>query len=104
MQVMLSVIIIHSNARVTLPCLVQYSDAFQKTKKLPLHVSLARIERERADVITRTQRRIAKLRAAEYHEESHCCLYTALLLCFCVALLLFLQWLYYVAVRNSKQL
>ena len=71
-----------------------------KKKPLPLHVSRAIIERERADVVIRTQRRIAQLRAAEYTDDSHCCRCT---FCFCLALLLFLQWLYLVAVRNSKQ-
>ena len=84
-----------------------------KKKTLPLHVSRALIERERANVIIRIQRRFALLRATESHDDedqvpkrivhSHC-LNT---FCFCVALvtmnLLFLQWLYY-EVRNSKQL
>jgi hypothetical protein len=85
-----------------------------KNKTLPLHVSRALIERERANVIIRTQRRITLLRATELPNDedpvptriinSHCCLNTS---CFCVALvtmnLLFLQWLYY-EVRNSNQL
>jgi hypothetical protein len=85
-------------------------------KPLPLHVSRALIEAERSNVVKRTQRRIALLRATENtrnHDDdddpvvavdSHCCLN---IICFCVLLvimnLLFLQWLYYEA-RNSKQL
>ncbi len=95
------------------------SDAFQK-KTLPLHVSRARIEAERANVLLRTQRRIALLRATEDQRNTqddddedpvtirtvhyHSCLN---MFCFCVSLitvnLLFLQWLYY-KVHNSKQL
>jgi hypothetical protein len=87
-----------------------------KYKTLPLHLSRALIEREGANVIIRTQRRIAQLRATELpndedpvptrivHSHSHSCINT---FCFCVALvtmnLLFLQWLYY-EVRNSNQL
>jgi hypothetical protein len=93
-----------------------------KTKPLPLHVSRALIEAERANVLLRTQRRIAMLRATEdqpnnqddedavtirtvhSNPHSHSCLN---MFCFCVSLvtanLLFLQWLYY-NVHNSKQL
>ncbi len=75
-------------------------------------MSRALIQREQADVIRRTQRRIAQLRATENSKHndddpdpviihSHCGLNT---LCFCVWLaimnLLFLQWLYY-DVRKS---
>jgi hypothetical protein len=88
-----------------------------KKKPLPLHVSRALILREQADVIRRTQRRIALLRATEnsknndddqdpvtviVHVHSPSWLST---ICFCVWLvilnLLFLQWLYY-DVRKSK--
>ncbi len=86
-----------------------------KKKPLPLHVSRARIEQERANVVIRTQRRIALLRATENSKEydddddtdpvtvhSHACLS---IFCFVVLLviinLLFLQWLYY-EVRESK--
>jgi hypothetical protein len=92
-----------------------------KIKPLPLHVSHALIERERADVIRRTQRRIAQLRATENSKhndddddpESSYCTFALLpqhflflfFFCFCVLLvimnLLFLKWLYY-EVRNSK--
>ena len=87
-----------------------------KKKTIPLHVSRALIQREQADVIIRTQRRIALLRATEnannndddedpvaivVHVHSHSWLST---ICFCVWLvilnLLFLQWLYY-DVRKS---
>jgi hypothetical protein len=87
-----------------------------KKKPPPLNVSRAAIERERANVIKRIQRRIAQLRATELpndedpvptrivHSHSHCCINTFY---FCVALvtmnLLFLQWLYY-EVRHSNQL
>ncbi len=85
-----------------------------KKKPLPLHVNRAQIEAERANVVKRTQNRIALLRAnenttqhdddplettnlaARHDVQTHCCLNT---LCFCVLLviinLLFLQWLYY---------
>jgi hypothetical protein len=67
-----------------------------KKKPLPLHVSRALIQREQADVIIRTQRRIAQLRAMEnannneddqdpvtivVHVHSHSWLST---ICFCV--------------------
>jgi hypothetical protein len=87
-----------------------------KKKPLPLHVSRALILREQADVISRTQRRIALLQATEnannndddqdpvtivVHVHSHSWLST---ICFCVWLvilnLLFFQWLYY-DVRKS---
>ncbi len=87
-----------------------------KKKSLPLHVSQARIEAERSNVIRRTQSRIAQLHATENmrdHEDeedrvvavhSHCFINT---FCFCVLLvtinLLYLQWLSY-EVRNCKQL
>jgi hypothetical protein len=81
-----------------------------KKKPLPLHVSRALIEAERVNVVLRTQRRIALLRATQdprdHHDDedpvtiryvdSHHCLN---IFCFCVSLLtmnlLFLQWLYY---------
>ncbi len=106
--------IIHYNARVTL-YFILHNQMPSKTKPLPLHVNRALIERERANVIIRTQRRIALLRATDElpNDEdpvptrivnSHCCLNK---FCFCVALvtmnLLFLQWLNY-EVRNSNQL
>ncbi len=88
-----------------------------KNKPLPLHVSRALILREQADVIRRTQRRIALLRATEnannidddkdpvtviVNVQSPSWLST---ICFCVWVvilnLLFLQWLYY-DVRKSK--
>ncbi len=87
-----------------------------KNKTLPLHVSRALIEAERNNVVLRTQRRIALLRATEdprhHHDDedpitihtvdSHYCLN---IFCFCVSLLtmnlLFLQWLYY-KVHNYK--
>ncbi len=80
-----------------------------KKKTLPLHVSRALIDAERANVLLRTQRRIAMLRATEDQRNnqddedpvtirtvhSHSCLN---MFCFCVSLvtanLLFLQWLY----------
>ena len=87
-----------------------------KTKSLPLHVSRALIQREQANMVLRTQRRIALLQANEIskdndaddkpvtvpvHSNYHYCLN---ILCFCVLLvvmnLLFLQWLYY-QVRNA---
>jgi len=91
-----------------------------KKKPPPLHVSRAIIEREQANVVLRTQRRIALLRAndksididADDNEmpvtvpvPAHChnCLS---MFCFCVLWvimnLLFLQWLYY-QVRNASQ-
>jgi hypothetical protein len=80
-----------------------------KKRPQPLHKSLRLIEEERANVVKRTQLRIAQLIAEENanvvpDEEAnvvpetdwHCCLNT---LCFCMLLLiinlLFLQWLYY---------
>ena len=80
-----------------------------KKRPQPLHKSLRLIEEERANVVKRTQKRIAQLIAEENanvvpDEEAnvvpetdwHCCLNT---LCFCMLLLiinlLFLQWLYY---------
>ena len=80
-----------------------------KKRPQPLHKSLRLIEEERANVVKRTQIRIAQLIAEENanvvpDEEAnvvpendwHCCLNT---LCFCMLLLiinlLFLQWLYY---------
>ena len=86
-----------------------------KTKPLPLHVSLHRIEEERRNVEKRTKLRIAKLLSEEeeivlhhdtqsdselletgrHDKEWHCCLN---IFCFCLSLLvlnlLFLQWLY----------
>ena len=89
-----------------------------KKKPLPLHVSRALIEAERANVLLRTQRRIAILRASEDQRKNqddedpvtlrivHYHAYLNMF-CFCVTLvtanLLFLQWLYY-KVHNSKQL
>jgi hypothetical protein len=86
------------------------NNACQK-KPLPLHVSRALIAREQANVVLRTQRRIALLRANEngmhngpddqpvtvaVHTHNHYCLS---IFCFCVLLvifnLLFLQWLFY---------
>ncbi len=77
----------------------------RKKTPVPLHVSLARIHAERANVIRRTKNRIALLNAAAQEdqiplmpekENRHYCLNT---ICFCVLLLvlnlLFLQWLYY---------
>ena len=89
-----------------------------KKKPLPLHVSRALIEAERANVLLRTQRRIAILRASEDERNNQdeedpvtiCTVHSHTYLnmfCFCVMLvtanLLFLQWLYY-KVHNSKQL
>ena len=90
-----------------------------KKKPLPLHVSRALIAREQANVVVRTQRRIALLRANEnskdnnaddkpdtvpVHSHNHFCL---TLFCFCVMLvvmnLLFMQWVYY-QVRKAKDL
>ena len=93
-----------------------------KKKPLPLHVSRALIAREQANVVVRTQRRIALLRANEnlkdndaddndkppvtvpVHSHNHFCLS---FFCFCVLLvimnLLFLQWVYY-QVRKAKDL
>jgi hypothetical protein len=96
------------------------SDACQK-KPLPLHVSRALIAREQANVVLRTQRRIALLRANENSKDNddnddpvtvtvpvhtqnqnHYCIS---IFCFCVLLvilnLLFLQWLFY-QVRHSN--
>jgi hypothetical protein len=90
-----------------------------KKKPRPLHVSRALIQREQANVVLRTQRRIALLRANENSQDYdtddkpvpvpenwHCCLNT---ICFCMLLvllnLLFLQWLYYKSLNlNLKQL
>jgi hypothetical protein len=91
-----------------------------KKKPIPLHVSRALIQREQANVVLRTQRRIALLRANENSQDNdtpddkpvplpenwHCCLNT---ICFCMLLvllnLLFLQWLYYKSLNlNLKQL
>jgi hypothetical protein len=88
-----------------------------KKKPLPLHVSRALIQREQANVVLRTQRRIALLQANEnsqdndtddkpvpvpVHTHNHYCLSIC---CFCVVLvimnLLFLHWLFY-QVRNAK--
>ncbi len=80
-----------------------------KKRPQPLHKSLRLIAEERANVVKRTQIRIAQLIAEEQvnvvpDEEAnvvpdydwHCCLNT---ICFCMLLvlmnLLFLQWLYY---------
>ena len=80
-----------------------------KKRPQPLHKSLRLIAEERANVVKRTQVRIAQLIAEEEanvvpDEEAnvvpdydwHCCLNT---FCFCMLLvlmnLLFLQWLYY---------
>ncbi len=93
-----------------------------KKKPLPLHVSRALIAREQANVVVRTQRRIALLRANEnlnnndaddddkppvtlpVHSHNHFCL---TFFCFCVMLvvmnLLFMQWIYY-QVRKAKDL
>ena len=92
-----------------------------KKKLLPLHVSRALIQREQANVILRTQRRIALLRAngnlkdndaddndkpvtVPVHSHNHFCV---TFFCFCVLLvimnLLFLQWFYY-QVRKAKDL
>ena len=92
-----------------------------KKKPLPLHVSRALIEREQANVVVRTQCRIAFLRANEnlkdhdaddndkhvtvpVHSHNHFCL---TFFCFCVMLvvmnLLFMQWVYY-QVRKAKDL
>jgi hypothetical protein len=90
-----------------------------KKKTLPLHVSRALIAREQANVVLRTQRRIALLQANEnaihngpddqpvtdtLHTQNHYCLS---IFCFCVLLvilnLLFLQWLFYkVRYVNAK--
>jgi hypothetical protein len=93
-----------------------------KKKPLPLHVSLARINAERANVVIRTKNWIALLHATsqntryeaetidveivpvQVHVQSHCCINT---FCFCVLLvvmnLLLLQGLYY-KVQNLKQM
>ena len=93
-----------------------------KKKSLPLHVSRAIIAREQANVVLRTQRRIALLRANDNDNSKdndaddnempvtvpvpsnyHNCLS---IFCFCIMLvimnLLFLQWLYY-QVRKASQ-
>jgi hypothetical protein len=89
-----------------------------KKKPLPLHVSRAIIAREQANVVLRTQRRIALLRANDNSKDNeaddnempvpvpsnyHNCLS---IFCFCIMLvimnLLFLQWLYY-QVRKASQ-
>jgi hypothetical protein len=94
-----------------------------KKEPKPLHVSRALIQREQANVVLRTQRRIALLRANANSQDNdndtndndkpvrlpdnwHCCLNT---ICFCMLLvllnLLFLQWLYYKSLNlNLKQL
>jgi hypothetical protein len=93
-----------------------------KKKPLHLHVSRALIRREQADVILRTQRRIALLRANENwkenetddkpvtvpgHSHNHYSLSMFCFCCFCVLLVimnvLFSQWLSY-QVRNAKEL
>jgi len=86
-----------------------------KKKPPPLQVSRALIASEQANVVLRTQRRIALLRLqdnsndydavpAKLHYNYNSCLS---IFCFCLSLvvmnLLFLQWLYY-QVRNAKQL
>jgi hypothetical protein len=92
-----------------------------KKKPIPLHVSRALIQREQANVVLRTQRRIALLRANEnlkdndaddidkpvtvpVHSHNHFCLR---FFCFYVLLVimnsLFLQWVYY-QVRKAKYL
>ena len=80
-----------------------------KKRPQPLHKSLRLIEEERANVVKRTQIRIAQLIAEENanvvpdeevnvvpETDWHCCLN---IFCFCLLLLiinlLFLQWLYY---------
>jgi hypothetical protein len=80
-----------------------------KKRPQPLHKSLRLIEEERANVVKRTQLRIAQLIAEENanvvpdeevnvvpETDWHCCLN---IFCFCLLLLiinlLFLQWLYY---------
>ena len=72
-----------------------------KKRPQPLHKSLRLIEEERANVVKRTQVRIAQLIAEEEANvvpdyDWHCFLNT---FCFCIVLvlmnLLFLQWLYY---------
>ncbi len=91
-------------------------------KTLPLHVSRAIIAREQANMVLRTQRRIALLRANDNSKDNdaddnempvsvpvpvpshyHNCL---TIFCFCGLLvimnLLFLQWFYY-QVRNASQ-
>ena len=91
-----------------------------KKKPPPLHVSRALIAREQANVVLRTQRRIALLQANENSKDNnaddndkhvtvpvnshyHYCLS---IFCFCVLLVImnlpFLQWLYY-QVRNASQ-
>jgi hypothetical protein len=88
-----------------------------KKKPLPLHASRELIQREQANVVLQTQRRIALLRANEnskdedaddkpvtvpVHSQNHYCLS---IFCFCVLLviinLLFLQWIFY-QVRNAN--
>jgi hypothetical protein len=86
----------------------------RKKKPVPLHVSQARINAERANVIQRTNNRIALLTSAAQQDRIpllaekenwhwHCCMNT---ICFCVLLLLlnllFLQWLYYQTVSLHK--
>ncbi len=84
----------------------------RKKKPLPLHVSQARINAERANVVLRTQKRIAQLHVAAQQDRIailqetrnwHFCIST---ICFCVLLvllnLLFLQWLYYRSVHLQK--
>jgi hypothetical protein len=84
----------------------------RKKKPVPLHVSQAQINEERANVIRRTNNRIALLTAAAQQdripllaekENWHCCLNT---IYFCVLLLLlnllFYQWLYYQTVFLHK--
>ena len=84
-----------------------------KKKPPPLHVSRARIASEQANVVLRTQRRIALLRlqdnSNDYDAVPAITHYNSCLtmFCFCLSLvvmnLLFLQLLYY-QVRHGKQL
>ena len=84
----------------------------RKKKPLPLHVSQARIEAERNNLVLRTNPKLAILQAAanldptaKEHANAnyYCCLNT---FCFCLLLLLlslvFLQWLYYQTVQQKN--
>ena len=98
-----------------------HSPRIRKKRPLPLHVSLYRIEAERANVILRTKNKLARLaldaaarqdvivaqpQATTTTTNRHCCLNT---FCFCLLLvvlnLLIMQWLYYKTLnKNLTQL
>ena len=89
----------------------------RKKRPLPLHVSLYRIEAERANVVLRTKNKLASLaldatarqdvivaqpQATTTTTNRHCCLNT---FCFCLLLvvlnLLIMQWLYYKTLNQN---